>query len=111
MKPYLIVGILAMLLLTGCFRTGSGTAQDTVYQIQYGGVFWKTYDVWLTNDHPTDTYNAIYCPELYDEETIQALKDAVQSKKKCTIEYHNELIVAPWRCSSETMIDKVICDE
>ena len=63
MNKLLVLSIMSLSLFAGCIRTGDGVAHDTIYQIQQDGVIWKTYDVWLTNDHPTDHTNAIYCPE------------------------------------------------
>lgn len=105
----LLFSSLALLLLAGCINTGTGTANDTIYQVQYDGLVWQTYDVWLTNDHPTERSNAIYCIEESNPELITQAKAALDSKQKCRIEYHNEFFVAPWRCNSDTIIDKMEC--
>jgi len=112
LNKYLLLMLLLIspFLITGCWVTGRGTAQDTMYQIQYDGLIWKTYDVWLTNDHPTESHSAIYCPEVDNIELVKKIQEAVNSKSKCTIEYHNEFIIAPWRCSSDTIIDNIDCE-
>ena len=110
MRRWYIVGVLILLFLTtGCLKTSEGKATDVVYQIQQEGVFWKTWDVWLMNDHPTEHYSAIYCPEPNNSELIKRLKTAVEAKQKCIISHHSELIVAPWRCNSDTLIDDIDC--
>ena len=106
----LLLAILSLSLFAGCIQTGEGTAQDTIYQIQQAGLVWKTYDVWLTNDHPTESYSAIYCPEPDATALLTKIKAAVASKAKCTITYHNEMFVAPWRCNSNTIIDDIACE-
>lgn len=95
-KIVLIILISLLLSLTsGCIETGKGVSVDTIYGIEYNGLIWKTYSVWLTNDHPTKEYSAIYTVNPNDKETINKLKEAYNSGKKVKILYRNELFIFP----------------
>ncbi len=57
----LIIFILS-LSISGCIETGKGMSKDAVYGIENNGIIWKTWSVWLLNDHPTADYTAYYTP-------------------------------------------------
>ncbi len=119
MKNIAIIIIILLVLslsLSGCIETGKGTSTDTIYGMEYNGLIWKTYSLYLTNDHPSDSgqsgssYSAIYTVSVYDNELIQKLRDAEASNKKAKISYHNELLIwPPWEYTSDAVaiIDNV----
>lgn len=89
---------------SGCIETGKGVSTDTIYGIEYDGLIWKTYSVWLTNDHPTKEYSAIYTVSADDGVLVQKLQEAKASGKKVTIHYRNELfILPPWEYTSSAV--------
>ena len=97
----ILTGILAS---SGCIETGRGTSTDTLYGLEQDGLVWKTYSVWLTNDHPYTDHSAIYSIANGDTETLKKVQDAINNKKKVKILYRNELLYWPWEYSSGTII-------
>lgn len=99
----LIVGIMATGI--GCIETGSGSSADTIYGVEQDALgVWK---VWLTNDHPTETYSAIYSMNKDDIETIEAVQAAYESGDKVKIYYKNVVSHYPWKHASNVIIYKV----
>jgi len=93
----LVVGMLLFsTILEGCIETGNGTAVDTVYDVSYDGLIWKTYIVYLTNDHPTRDYSAIYTVNKDNAEVIKLLEEARDNQRKVRIYYTNNLVYLPW---------------
>lgn len=101
----LIIGILSSGI--GCIETGTGSSVDTIQGIEHEGLLWKTWSVWLTNDHPTETYSAIYSVKNGDTEVLKALEVAHQTGNPVRVYYRNELIYMPWEYSSDVIIYKV----
>ena len=101
--------LLMLLALASCGRIGEGTSQDTIFQVQKSGLIWKTTEIWLTNEHQTETDSNAYCIE--DPALQEIARAALRSKTKCTIEYHDEFIIAPWRCGADTVADDIYCEE
>ena len=87
---------------------GKGVQLTHYYGLEYSGVVWKTYSVWLTNDHPYEGHSAIYSIANGDTETLKKVQDAISSKKKVKVLYRNELLYYPWDYSSDTIIYDVI---
>lgn len=110
-KIIIIILLLALSLsLSGCIETGNGTSTDTIYGMEYNGLIYKTYSLYLTNDHPVpgkngeSGYTAIYTVSVNDKDLIQKLKDVEASGKKAKISYHNELwIWPPWEYTSDAV--------
>lgn len=98
--------LIATLLLfsSGCIETGKGVSQDTLYGLEYNGIVWKTWSVWLTNDHPYEGHSAIYSISKGDTETLNKINDSINSKQKVNVFYRNYLIWWPWDYSSGTVI-------
>ena len=102
--------IIAMLIITiiltssGCIETGRGSSSDTLYGLEYDGLVWKTWSVWLTNEHPYADHSAIYSIANNDMETLKKVQDAINNKKKVKVLYRNELTYWPWEYSSGTII-------
>jgi hypothetical protein len=107
MKSKLIAAMLIIaivLVSSGCIETGKGISQDTLYGLEYDGIFWKTYSVWLTNDHPYTYHSAIYSIANNDVETLKKVQDAIANKTTVKVLYRNELLYWPWDYSSGTII-------
>ncbi len=106
----IILVLLTIIVISscGCIEYGRGSSTDTLYGLEYSGFFWKTYSVWLTNDHPYDGHSAIYSIANNDVETLKKVQNAIENKKKVKILYKNELIYFPWDYSSGTIIYDII---
>ncbi len=109
-KVILVISLIFILSLSGCIETGKGTSTDTIYGIEYSGLIWKTYSIYLTNDHPSSGkdefsgYSAIYTVNVNNINLINKLKIAESSNKKMKIHYHNELIILPpWEYTSNAI--------
>ena len=104
----IILVVMFALSSCGCIEYGRGSSTDTLYGLEYSGVFWKTWSVWLTNDHPYEGHSAIYSIANDDTETLKKVQDAIESKKKVKVLYRNEFLVYPWDYSSDVIIYDVI---
>ncbi len=107
MKYKIIITTLILVIASissGCIEIGKGSSTDTLYGLEYNGLFWKTYSVWLTNDHPYEGHSAIYSIGNNDVETLKKVQDAINNKTKVKVLYRNELLVFPWDYSSEVII-------
>lgn len=107
-KMVFVVLIVLSILLSGCIKTGKGTSKDTIYGIEQN--YLGSYSLYLTNDHPTDTYSAIYTFDNENTELIEKLKRAEESGRKVKIYYHNELIIWPptrYNSAAVAIIDDV----
>lgn len=111
MKKYIIISIalVLMLLSSGCIETGTGVSVDSIAGIEYDGLVWKTYSVYLTNDHPstgthaTNSYSAIYTVNSNDVNTINLLKEASSNRKSVKVYYKNMLFYEPWLYTSDAI--------
>lgn len=111
MKSKFIIAILIVMIIlasSGCIETGRGSSTDTLYGLEYDGLIWKTWSVWLTNDHPYEDHSAIYSIANNDMETLKKVQDAINNKKKVKVLYRNELSYWPWEYSSGTVIYDII---
>lgn len=113
-KKYVVCVFLLTVLIafSGCIETGKGYSIDTIYGIQENGLIWKTWDVWLTNDHPSqgsdgNSYSAIYSVPKQDTLLVEQIQLLSGSGKKVKVYYRNELLWYPWDYSSGTIIYKV----
>jgi len=104
-KPLLIILLLGIAVISsGCIEIGTGSSTDTIYGIEHNGFIWKTYSVWLTNDHPTKDYSAIYTVSENDKATIEKLQKAYASHKTVKVYYRNELAYfPPWEYTSNAV--------
>ena len=99
----LIIGIIALGI--GCIETGTGSSTDTIYGVEQDALgVWK---VWLTNDHPTESYTAIYSMDKDDTETIEAVQAAYESGDKVKIYYKNVASHYMWKHASNVIIYNV----
>lgn len=74
MKYKIIIAILIISIIlssSGCLEYDRGSSTDTLYGLEYSGVFWKTYSVRQTNDHPYEGHSTIYSIANNDVETLK----------------------------------------
>lgn len=95
--------ILGLLALQGCVETGKGTATDSIADISFEGVVWKTWRVQLTNDHPVDGDPQRYGVE-HDPELIQKLQHYAETGQRVKVRYSTHLIRAPWNYADDEVI-------
>lgn len=107
---WIIFGLLVFEIIasSGCIETGRGRSVDTLYGLEYDGLVWKTWSVWLTNDHPYAEHSAIYSIANDDLVTLKKVQDAIANKKNVVVLYRNELLYWPWQYSSGTIIYDII---
>ncbi len=108
MNNKIIIFLLVNIIFTsGCIETGRGSSTDTIYGIEYEGLIWKTYSVWLTHDIPSmsekNSYSAIYTVDKNDKQLVQQIDDAYKSGKKVKIYYKNMLMYEPWKYTSNAI--------
>ena len=104
MNIIILICILIISSISGCIETGRGSSTDTLYGLEYDGLIWKTYSVYLTNDHPYEGHSAIYSIAKDDVETLKKVQSAIDNKTKVKVLYKNELLVYDWDYSSGTII-------
>ena len=107
MKKLVVIGLLfSMLLLSGCITTTvNGRHSGQITAIEQNGLIWKTWSVYVKSDISASQED-IYCVE--DLNVVKKLQSASANREKVTLIYHDELIVAPWRCNEEIgIIDNV----
>lgn len=106
------VAVLALFIGVGNgWYTGEGVSTDFVMGVESSGVFWRTMDVYLRNEHPTSANVGKYCLLPAFAQEFAVLKAAAENNTVCKLYYHSTLAVWPWRCaSSEAIIDRVECD-
>lgn len=106
-KKIMLIGLILLIsTLSGCIETGRGTVVDTVYDVGMNGVVWKTYIIYLTNDHPSkdqSSYSAIYTADKENRELITFLEEARDNQKKVKIYYKNMLFYLPWEHTSSAV--------
>lgn len=111
----LIMTVLIMLVLSvsGCLVSGRGISKDTIYGIEEDGYFWKTWSVWLTNDHPSgepgkdNYYSAIYSVPKDNKELIKKIQAVAGTNKTMIIHYENHGFAPPWEYSSDVVITDI----
>ena len=106
-KSKIVIAVLILMIVlasSGCIETGRGSSTDTLYGLEYDGLIWKTYSVWLTNDHPYTDHSAIYSIANNDVQTLTKVQNAIANKTKVKVLYRNELLYWPWDYSSGTII-------
>ena len=114
-KSVLAVAILALLVLStsGCIVKGKGISKDTIYGIEEDGYVWKTWNVWLTNDHPsgkpgdTGYYSAIYSVSKDNKYLVEKIQELAGTNKTVIIYYENHMFVFPWEYSSDVVITDI----
>lgn len=106
MKKYIILSLILVTLLatSGCIETGKHSATDTIFSVGSEGLIWRTPVVYLTNDHPSGTYSAIYTVDPNNPSLIKKLEEAKTSGQKVTIAYRTEfLYFPPWQYTSNSI--------
>lgn len=100
MKRFFIgFALLALIVLPGCGTvTEDGEDAGVITAVEKNGLIWKTWTVYQKSDAAATTADR-YCVE--DDEIARVLKEASQNKQRVSLKYHDELIVAPWRCNGE----------
>lgn len=99
--------ILICLTLSGCWwTTTNGKHSGQITAIEDNGLFWKTTSVYIKSDI-SSSQEEMYC--LENKDLIPLLETASVNKTRVTLVYHDEFIIAPWRCSETDtgIIDKV----
>lgn len=97
-----IILLLILPLLNACWITttnGSHTGQVTA--IEKTGAIWPTWDIHFKTDISSSQEDH-YC--ITDDILIQPLKKASENRQRVTLYYHDEAIIAPWRCGSASGI-------
>jgi hypothetical protein len=106
-KKIMLIGLILIInALSGCIETGGGTVVDTVYDVGLDGIVWKTYIIYLTNDHPSkgqNSYSAIYTADKDNQDLIRFLENARDNQKKVKIYYKNNLFYLPWEHTSNAV--------
>jgi len=108
-----IILLVIALASSGCIETGKGQAKDQIHSIEEDGLIWKTWSVWLVNDHPTGTpgsdnyYSAIYSVEKNNTQLIEKLQAAAGTNQTYIIKYKNDAMVMPWDYSSGVIITDI----
>lgn len=99
----IIIGLIIVSLFatTGCIETGKESATDTIYSVGMDGLIWKTYVVYLSNDHPSagskdNEYSAVYTVDKDNTELIKFLEDARDNQRKVKVYYTNNVGYFPW---------------
>ena len=91
----------------GCIETGKGSSTDTIYGIEYNGLIWPTYSIWLTHDNPSmsgkNSYSAIYTVDKNDKELVDQLYEVYNNGTKVKIYYRNEAFYEPWKYTSNAI--------
>lgn len=101
----LTLAILSLLLLNGCITTTrNGTHNGYITAVEQTGVFWPTWTIYQKTD-PTSTQEDKYCVE--DKKLIPELIKASDTKERVTLHYHSELLVAPWRCDDDDIVESM----
>jgi len=114
-KQILVAAILMILVLStsGCLVKGKGMAKDTIHSMEEDGFFWKTWSVWLTNDHPSGKpgeagyYSAIYSVPKDNKDLIKRIQEVAGTNKTMIIYYENHMFVFPWEYSSDVVITDI----
>jgi len=111
MRKEILVLILVLLLsISGCIVKGEGVSKDTIYGIEEDGIVWKTWSVWLTNDHPSGKpgesgyYSAIYSVSKDNKELVKKIQELAGTNKTVMVYYENHMFVLPWEYSSDVVI-------
>jgi hypothetical protein len=115
MKKITIFVILLVITLSssGCIETGKGKAKDQIHSIEEDGLVWKTWSVWLVNDHPCGSpgsdnyYSSIYSVDKENTDLIEKLKIAAGTDQVYIIEYTNHALYYPWEYNSGVFITNI----
>ena len=92
----IIILLIILLSFSGCIETtsnGKHSGQITAFEKE--GLIWKTYTVYVKSD-VSSSQEDTYC--LEDLSILPQIEKASKDRSKVTINYRDELIVAPWRC-------------
>lgn len=94
MKKLLLI-IPAILLLTGCANTGTGTHNGYITNTEKTGLIWKTGTVYIKTDL-SSSQEDFYCVE--NQDVMNKLQEYKDKGIKVKLNWHDEMIIAPWRC-------------
>lgn len=105
-KLLLVLPAFMLVVLPGCGTTTTdGSHVGIVTAVENNGLIWKTTDVYVKSD-ATASSEDVYCAT--DRDVVAVLRKANIEGKKVELKYHSELVVAPWRCTGNDIIDDVV---
>lgn len=96
MKKLLLLPV-ALIFLTGCAQTSSGSHNGYITAVEKSGLIWKTGTAYIKTDL-SSTQEDFYCVE--DENVYNDLVKYKDEGVKVKIHFTDELIIAPWRCGN-----------
>lgn len=104
---YIILLAIIILSSSGCLETGRSAAVDTIYDVGYNNLPWKTGFIYLTNDHPAGPkgtgYSAVYTFNKSDVKLFNFLSEARDNKRLVKLYYTNNYIYLPWEYQSDAV--------
>jgi len=102
MKKLLLLLPILAILLSGCVTTTKdGEHTGYITALEKTGLIWKTGNVYIKSD-VSSSQEDLYC--VINQDVYNKLKDKSVNKEKVTILFHDEMIIAPWRCESTSGI-------
>lgn len=111
--PIVLVIFLISLLGSGCISKGTGDSTDTIYGMEYSGLLFPTYKIWLTHDQGlmgnqnTKTFDGTYTVDPDNTELVKKLEDAKKTGAKVKITYEEHVFGEFWKYEGTTVITDV----
>lgn len=110
MKKLLVLLVLCVLCLTGCWTVSEGDRVGTLTKLSKKGLFIKTWEgeMILGGTGASGNDSNVFVFSVDNEALIPALQDAQKSAGVITLQYHEEFTSAFWRGDTNYYIDGVI---
>ena len=99
-----ILATLLLIFLTGCWNTGKGLHVGYITAVETEGIIWQTGNAYIKTNYES-TQEDIYC--ITNQQVYEQLRTFAEQKNNVQLNFHNELMTAPWRCATNTIIDSV----
>lgn len=108
-----LVTIFLALSGSGCLSKEQGDSADVVYGMEYSGLIWKTWKVYLAQDQlikpgTGSDFAGVYTVDPANTKIIEELKEAKASGEKVKVVYEEHAFGEPWKYASKTVIIDVI---
>lgn len=105
MKKRLLIAVLPILFLAGCITTTRDAEQvGYITAVENNGAIFRTWAVY-TKSELESSQEELWCVE--DKDVVDKLKNFRDRKTRVRLNYFDEMVIAPWRCSTHNIISGV----
>lgn len=109
MKKLILLMIVCLIALTGCYTTSEGNRVGTITKFSSKGFLVRTWEgeMILGGSGASGSSVNTWRFSVADESLVAAIQAAQKKAEVITLQYHEEWIVAPWRADTNYLVDAV----